>query len=521
MEEQHFRDGATCTLEEGRTVQRSTVVRVGCCGSVLDANGPHARILKVTEPRTCVYEATACHRRLCNGDPTPSRQHAQGAAAAPAAAPAATGLPVSPGAPGGETFAARRRRLTPPGWFSPLWSPSDGPGWEGESRTAGKGQWAASRAHAREAFHRSLDAYMHNAFPANELRPVACGPRDWDVVPPAMLTLVDALDTLAVMGNATAFARGVALVGAHLTFDLDRNVSLFETTIRLLGGLLSAHALASETSLALAPRYDGILLPLAADLGRRLLPAFRTDTGIPYGTVNLRHGVPAGEVKVASLAGAGTLVLEFGSLSALTGDRAFADAAFRAMHALHARRSPLGLVGKHIHVASGSWTEATSGVGSNSDSFYEYAVKAYALFGDAAMWRMFQELYAPVMRIARRGHWIADVDIRTGASTTARETARGCPHSPSPSSPPPPPPYTLSALVPGTGAQSRVLFDNLGAFWPGLQIMAGQVAPAVAMLSRLHRAAAPLGMFPEEYNFVKGKVRGAPALVAAAALLLP
>ena len=38
------------------------------------------------------------------------------------------------------------------------------------------------------------------------------------------------------------------------------------------------------------------LLELAVDLGARLLPAFRASpTGIPYGTVNLRWGVPPGE----------------------------------------------------------------------------------------------------------------------------------------------------------------------------------------------------------------------------------
>ena len=91
------------------------------------------------------------------------------------------------------------------------------------------------------------------------------------------------------------------------------NVSVFETTIRILGGLLSAHLFAIDPSLNIyrsgnaalshtnqedinkrsvsddmLPVYDGRLLALAVDLGDRLLPAFRTRTGIPYGTVNLR-----------------------------------------------------------------------------------------------------------------------------------------------------------------------------------------------------------------------------------------
>jgi mannosidase alpha-like ER degradation enhancer 2 len=55
-------------------------------------------------------------------------------------------------------------------------------------------------------------------------------------------------------------------------------------------------------------------------MGNRLLPAFDTATGIPYGTVNLRSGVPKGETELASTAGAGSLVIEFEVLSCLTGE---------------------------------------------------------------------------------------------------------------------------------------------------------------------------------------------------------
>jgi hypothetical protein len=95
-------------------------------------------------------------------------------------------------------------------------------------------------------------------------------------------------------------------------------------------------------------RYDGVLLDLALDLGRRLLPAFDTPTGIPYGTVNLVHGVPAGETPIASLAGGGTLCLEFHLLSKLTGDDRFGKAAKLATRALFGRHSGVSkLYGKH------------------------------------------------------------------------------------------------------------------------------------------------------------------------------
>lgn len=88
-------------------------------------------------------------------------------------------------------------------------------------------------------------------------------------------------------------------------------------------GLLAAHLQITESGLPLlrGPRkYTDQLLIMAKDLGNRLLPAFKTATQIPYGTVNLRHGVPPGETPETCTACGGTFILEFGTLSVLTGD---------------------------------------------------------------------------------------------------------------------------------------------------------------------------------------------------------
>ena len=69
------------------------------------------------------------------------------------------------------------------------------------------------------------------------------------------LTLIDALDTLAVLGNKTEFARAVSLLDRQLRFDVDVAVSVFETNIRVLGGLLSAHMLAVDEQLGLMQGY--------------------------------------------------------------------------------------------------------------------------------------------------------------------------------------------------------------------------------------------------------------------------
>ncbi len=87
-----------------------------------------------------------------------------------------------------------------------------------------------------------------------------------------------------IFGNSSEFASAINFVAQTVNFDKDLNVSVFETNIRILGGLISAHLLASESP-QLLPEYDGKMLDLAIDIADRLMPAFQTKTGIPYGTV--------------------------------------------------------------------------------------------------------------------------------------------------------------------------------------------------------------------------------------------
>jgi hypothetical protein len=311
---------------------------------------------------------------------------------------------------------------------------------------------------------------MDNAYPADELDPISCKGKPFESTKIGRVTLVDTLDTLAIMGDKKGFTSAVNKVCRELSFDLDVNVNVFETTIRILGGLLSAHIMASDTALSLwtdAVPYDGFLLDLALDLGVRLLPAFNTNTGIPYGTINLKKGVPLGETLEACTAGAGSLYLEFGMLSALTGDSRFATAARKATIALHSFRADSGLVGKHINITTGRWTEKLSGIGSNSDSFYEYLVKAYLLFGDTTMWVIFSDLYGAVMKYNKIGSLYFDVYISNKDESNS---------------------------VRGTN------FDNLSAFWPGIQVEAGDYISACDTLNTLHDISGKEGFLPEEFN---------------------
>ena len=156
----------------------------------------------------------------------------------------------------------------------------------------------------------------------------------------------------------------------NLSFDKDITVQNFEITIREFGGLLSAYQITRDKK----------LLALADDLGTRLLPVFDSPTGLPYRFVNLKTGKTRDPI--TGPAEAGTLLIEFGTLSKLTGKPIYFEKAKRALVEVYKRRSPIGLVGESINAETGEWTDTDSFVGSGIDSYYEYLLKCAILFDD-------------------------------------------------------------------------------------------------------------------------------------------
>uniref|UniRef100_A0A1A9WGD0 alpha-1,2-Mannosidase n=1 Tax=Glossina brevipalpis TaxID=37001 RepID=A0A1A9WGD0_9MUSC len=228
-------------------------------------------------------------------------------------------------------------------------------------------------------FQHAYDGYLRYASDYDELRPLTCdGVDTWGSY---SLTLIDALDTLAIMGNYTEFRRVVNLLENKMNFNKDINVSVFETNIRIVGGLLSAHLLSKNAGVALESGWpcQGPLLRMAENVAKRLLPAFDTATGMPYGTMNLMYGVPKDETTITCTAGVGTLLVEFGTLTRLTGNPIYEEVALNALHSLWKRRSSVGLLGNHIDVQTGRWTAVDSGIGTGVDSFFEYLVKGAVL----------------------------------------------------------------------------------------------------------------------------------------------
>ena len=263
-------------------------------------------------------------------------------------------------------------------------------------------------ARVRTEFRHAWDNYERYAWGHDALRPLSKTGHDW-YGQSLLMTPVDALDTLILMHLYAEAARARLLICSDLSFDRDIYVKDFEITIRLLGGLLSSYQLTG----------DKRLLSLAEDLGNRLLPAFNSPTGLPYVYVNLRTGQTRDPV--TNPAEAGTLLLEFGTLSRLTGRSVFYDKAKRALVETFKRRSPLGLVGESINVETGSWTNTDSHISGGIDSYYEYLWKCWLLFGDKDcrdMWNASVPAINKYLADEIRGElWYGHADMQTGERT--------------------------------------------------------------------------------------------------------
>jgi hypothetical protein len=455
------------------------------------------------------------------------------------------------------------------------------------------GQIKALRKEAEDLFYHGFDNYMTYAFPEDELRPISCKPLTRDRENPAhtevndplgnySLTLIDSLSTLAILASNPSSSRdnrplrlfqdGVSDLVAQYGdgsdgpageglrargFDLDSKVQVFETAIRGLGGLLSAHLFAvgelpirgydpPQNQLAYAQawhkdqyqgqkqgvlwpntfEYDGQLLRLAHDLGSRLLPAFWSSTGIPYPRVNLRHGIPfyvnsplnsgtedgkcaaasgVHEITETCSAGAGSLVLEFTVLSRLTGDPRFEELAKRAFWAIWQRRSTVDLIGSGIDAESGNWIGTWTGIGAGIDSFFEYALKSHILLSREAHPiydavdhgedpRVLHDRISPVDETAQ-----AFLDAwNTAHSAIKRHLYRGTTYQH---------PHYIQADV-ATGAARGFWIDALSAYYPGLLALAGEVEEATETHLLQTALWTRFSAIPERWNLVSGGIEG-------------
>uniref|UniRef100_A0A8C5VDC9 alpha-1,2-Mannosidase n=1 Tax=Microcebus murinus TaxID=30608 RepID=A0A8C5VDC9_MICMU len=219
-----------------------------------------------------------------------------------------------------------------------------------------------------DVFLHAWNGYRKFAWGHDELRPVSRSFSEWFGLG---LTLIDALDTMWILGLRKEFEEARKWVSKKLHFEKNVDVNLFESTIRVLGGLLSAYHLSG----------DSLFLRKAEDFGNRLMPAFKTPSEIPYSDVNIGTGVahPPRWTSDSTVAEVTSIQLEFRELSRLTGVKKFREAAEKVtkhIHSLSGKKD--GLVPMFINTHSGLFTHlGVFTLGARADSYYEYLLKQW------------------------------------------------------------------------------------------------------------------------------------------------
>jgi hypothetical protein len=334
----------------------------------------------------------------------------------------------------------------------------------------------AAAASVKAEFVHAWEGYKKFCWGHDDLKPISKTCRDWYGTP-ILMTPVDSLDSLYILGFKKEADATREYITKNLSFDKDIDVQNFEITIRILGGLLSCYQITGDKK----------LLALADDLGARLLPVFNSPTGLPYKFVNLKTG----KVREPNTnpAETGTLLIEFGTLSKLTGKPVYYEKAKRALVETYNRRSPIGLVGTNINVETGKWTNTDSHVSAEIDSYYEYLLKCAILFDDKDCRTMWED------SISKVHSYLAD----EGENMSKKNVNA---------------PVIVGDLWYGhadmnTGKRTATETGALDAFFPGLLALDGDLNRARALQDSMFKMWRANGIEPEVYDYKTGKVTAA------------
>ena len=343
----------------------------------------------------------------------------------------------------------------------------------GQSAQVDKKQMAEK---VKAEFLHAWNGYKQYCWGHDDLKPLTKTCRDWYGTP-ILMTPVDSLDSLYLLGFKKEADETREYIAKNLSFDKDISVQNFEITIRILGGLLTSYQMTGDKK----------LLALADDLGTRLLPVFDSPTGLPYKFVNLKTGKTSGAV--TNPAETGTLLIEFGTLTRLTGKPIYYDKAKRALVETYKRRSPIGLVGTNIIVETGKWTNPDSHVSAEIDSYYEYLLKAAILFGDKDCRDMWED------SIAKVHSYLADEN-----DNMSKRSPNGA--------------VRIGDLWYGhadmnTGKRADTTTGALDAFFPAILALDGDLNRARALQDSMFKMWQVNGIEPEVYNYKTGKTEHA------------
>ncbi|KAK8970280.1 Mannosyl-oligosaccharide 1,2-alpha-mannosidase MNS3 [Platanthera guangdongensis] len=251
-----------------------------------------------------------------------------------------------------------------------------------------KSEWMSRKNKVKEAFKHAWSGYSRYALGYDELMPLS--QKGVDGLGGLGATIVDSLDTAMIMGLDEVVFEAGSWIEKHLMERINTKgqVNLFETTIRVLGGLLSAYHLGggghgnisdSGISVNLRGLKSEVFLGTAKNLANHLLSAFTSSpTSIPFSDVILNTGsaypAPGG---LSSTSEVSTLQLEFNYLSKLSGDPRYGMEAMKVLEHLKTLPKIEGMVPIYISPHSGEFSGENVRLGSRGDSYYEYLIKVW------------------------------------------------------------------------------------------------------------------------------------------------
>lgn len=350
------------------------------------------------------------------------------------------------------------------------------------------------KSETKHLFTYAWNKYLEFGFPYDEVKPISCKPYKRDLKDPLntvqndalgnfSITFFDALDTWILMGDVDKFHENIKIIQQLYTdFEIDSTIQVFETNIRLLGSLLTSHLYAIDPRRGFqVPNYNGFLLKLAYDLGKRLIVSFyhpeedawfddpKKFLTFNYPRINLKSGhkhLTSRLKQQQCTSGITSLTLEFTLLSKLTNDTIFENISKRAVLDLWSQRSKLDLIPMSFDTSTRQFIDSTTGIGASIDSFYEYALKFAILFDDNTFLHIWKDSYKALLTHSQNKFGIfTNVDVKTGTAVTE-------------------------------------WIDSLGAFFPGLQVLAGDVENAVKLHKVYFKLWNNYHAIPERWNFM-------------------
>jgi len=229
-----------------------------------------------------------------------------------------------------------------------------------------------------EAMKHAWNGYKSLAWGKDQLMPISGRSQEWMG---CGLTIIDALDTLVIMGLDEEFSEARKWIETELSFDKDKYVSLFETTIRVLGGLLSTYHITG----------DRLFLAKAEDIGSRLIGGLDSPSAIPYSDVNLKTkaGKSPSWGAESSLSEVTSIQLEFRALSRALHNDTYEKASFKVSEHIHSLgcKAHEGLCEMFLSPTTGKFRPGTTiTLGARSDSYYEYLLKQWLQTGKTINW---------------------------------------------------------------------------------------------------------------------------------------